>query len=75
MVIFAAVATMPGAIAAQGSGNYPWRSLTSGVGADCTHPSKSECEYDVQGIGGWRSYSLFYRSGSNGAAGAAAQQP
>lgn len=33
--------------------NYPWCSVTSGMGTQCTHPTRGNCEFNVQGIGGW----------------------
>ncbi|MGA8323987.1 MAG: hypothetical protein WBE48_14740 [Xanthobacteraceae bacterium] len=42
--------------------NHPWCSVTSGIGTECTHPSKMECEQDVQGSGGWCSRNAGYKS-------------
>ncbi len=43
----------PGSGTASAQMNYPWCSVTSGIGTECTHPNRSDCEFDVHGIGGW----------------------
>lgn len=48
--------------------NYPWCSVTSGIGTERTHPNKMECEPDVQGIGGWCSRNAGYKSDHSEAA-------
>lgn len=47
--------------------NYPWCSVTSGIGTECTHPSLGECKFDVSGVGGWCSRNNGYKSSENGA--------
>jgi hypothetical protein len=47
--------------------NYPWCSVTSGIGKECTHPSLGECKFDVSGLGGWCSRNSSYKSSENSA--------
>jgi Protein of unknown function (DUF3551) len=67
-VILAAIALSLGTLAF-GSGpalaqmNYPWCSITSGIGTECTHSNLSECRFDVHGVGGWCSRNSGYKRG------------
>lgn len=52
LVLFALSATLDvSSASAQIATTCPWRSTASEIGRECTHPSRAERLFDVQGIG------------------------